>query len=96
MKQTKYRKKSSFRLAIVLLLAFFLFSVSASALHHHTNGLSHDDCPLCIAGNHSYMSCQDCSFGNVSLTVANMDLPHEPLFYGTVYVTQISLRAPPA
>ena len=95
MKEIKYRQKSGFRLAIVLLI-LFLFSVSASALHHHTDGFSHDDCPLCIAGNHSYISCQNCSFGNVSLTVADMDLPREPLFYGPVYVTHISLRAPPA
>jgi hypothetical protein len=94
-KQIKYSQKSIFQLALVLLLVF-LFSVSVSALHHHTDGFPHDNCPLCIAGNHVYVSYQNYSPGNVSLAVADMDLLQEPLFYGSVYVTHISLRAPPA
>jgi hypothetical protein len=96
MKRTNYRQKSSFRLAIVLFLVFFLFSVSATAFHHHKDGFFHNDCPLCITGNLFYMSYQNCSFDNVSLTVADIDLPHEPIIIGSVYVTHVSLRGPPA
>jgi hypothetical protein len=96
MKRTKYGQNSGFRWASVFILALFLIFISAVAFHHHQEGFTHNDCPLCIAGNHFYMSCQNCSFGNVSLTVADVDLPREPLFYGSAYVTCISLRAPPA
>jgi len=96
MKQIKDRQKSIFLLAIALFLVIFLVSVSASGLHHHKDGFAHNDCPLCIAGNQLYKSCQNCPYGNVSLTVTDIDLPQEPLFYGSVHVTHTSLRAPPA
>lgn len=96
MKRTNYIRKNNSRLTVVLFLILFLFSVSASALHYHGDGFSHNDCPLCIAGNHLYTPYQDCSFGNVFLTVADMDLPLEPLLYGSVYVTHSPSRAPPA
>jgi hypothetical protein len=97
MKRTQNRQKSSFRFRMVLFLAIFLVALAASALHHHnTDGFVHKDCPFCIAANHSPMAHQSGSCDSVAIAVTEMDLPQEPLFYGSVYVTYISSRAPPA
>lgn len=96
MNQTNRRQKSSVQLIIVLFLILLLFSVSAAAFHHHEDGFFHGDCPLCIAGNHPYMSNQNYYCSNIAEAATDIDLLWESLFHGSVYVIRISPRAPPA
>jgi len=95
MKRTDRLQKRSVCIAVVLFPVILFFSFSA-AFHHHEDGFSRDDCPLCIAVNLSYATFQHCSLDNVFLTAVDMDLAQKTLLLSSVYVTRIYPRAPPA
>jgi hypothetical protein len=81
----------------VFVLSLFLLSVLAMAFHHHEDGLSHDDCPLCIAAYHSYSIQQNDHCRYVPWTACTrIVINQEPLLYNSSHFSLTPFRSPPA
>jgi hypothetical protein len=81
----------------VFVLSLFLLSVLAMAFHHHEDGLSRDDCPLCIAAYHSYSIQQNDHCRYVPWTACTrIVINQEPLLYNSAHFSLTPFRSPPA
>jgi hypothetical protein len=80
---------------LILLLAVILFCSTVGFLsHHHADGTSHDDCPMCVAQHHSpaFVS----SHSSIHPSTAEFSIVLEALFSLPDAVSLFSTsRAPP-
>ena len=80
----------------LLLLAFFILFVLASAFHYHADGiLHHDDCPICVSVNHLLITFENTVSLDVPLQIIDALLHRESLNYSFLQSIFTPLRAPP-
>jgi hypothetical protein len=83
------------RLAIVS-IAILLLSVVAVALHNHMDGDSHDNCPICFAGNHqSAAGLWTVAYDSVPCFTEITVVASSPVFIDNFFSYSLRNRAPP-
>ncbi len=85
------------RFAFILLILILLFSTAAVVSHNHENTFNDNDCPICIAGNHQFVTALSiAAFDTIpSLTETTVAIS-TPLLTENLFVASCSTRGPPA
>jgi hypothetical protein len=81
----------------VFVLSLFLLFVLAVAFHHHEDGFSRDDCPLCVAAYHSCSVQQNDHYRHVPWTASiRIVISQKSLTYNSAHFSLTPFRSPPA
>jgi hypothetical protein len=82
---------------LVLLLAVILFCSTVELLsHHHADGTTHGDCPICVASQHQAAALSPESSNHAPVFATERSVSDTPVFQKNILTSFSSSRAPPA